>query len=82
MPEKHAQMKGFGSGKPLSARQKLRIKLNAEARRHGYNSIQAGINSGDLALTAERKRAGFKPPEKGSYEWKQERKAKLKIKKK
>ena len=47
---------------------KLREKLNAEARRHGYSSIQAGINSGDLALTAERKKAGFKPPEPGSYE--------------
>jgi len=54
---------------------KLREKLNAEARRHGYSSIQAGINSGDLAFTAERKRAGFKPPGIHSQEMWSRRKA-------
>ena len=71
MPEKHAQKKGGGGGgKPLSAQQKLRIKLNAEARRHGHKGVQSAINDGDLAFGAEEKRAGFKPPEKGSMEWK------------
>jgi hypothetical protein len=84
--DKYRKTQGSGGVNPKRAalrikRSKLKAKLEAEARKSGItgekgNSIQDLINSGDIVLTPERQKAGFKPPERGSQEWKKKKEKK------